>query len=162
MERRQFGQFGQFSLLILLLVVGSVIGVAMGYLIWNPGAANYSVISKSEEATRTVRLEDISVAYPSVVICKAGEDSSMTIEISNFDNDPEYVVVTLSLVRSSGIDSTTISAITGNPYRATLAAYGSATNILSFKPSSKGYAIFDITVKGELAGSITLYVVSSP
>ena len=162
MERIQFGQFGQFAFLILLLVVGSVIGVAMGYMIWNPGAANYSVISKSEEATRTVRLGDISVIYPPVVISKAGEESSITIEISNRDNDPEYVVISLSLVRASGVDSTTISALTRNPYIVTLAAYGSAKDILSFKPSSRGYAIFDISVDEKVAGSITLYVVSSP
>lgn len=162
METRQFGQFGRFTLLILLLVAGSVIGVGMGYIIWSPGAANYSVISQSKEATRTVRIEDISVTFPSVIISKAGEDSSRTIEITNLDKDPRYVVVSLSLVRSSGVDSTTISALTGNPYKVTIAAYGSAKDVLSFKPSSNGYAIFDLTVNGELAGSITLYVVSSP
>lgn len=134
----------------------------MGYLIWNPGASNYSIISESEEATRTTRLRNIQVTYPSVLICKKGEGSSFGIEISNFDNDPEYVVVSLSLVRSSGVDSTTISDITATPYRATLAAYGSTTDILNFTPTSKGYAIFDLNVKGELAGSITLYIVSSP
>lgn len=162
METRQFGQFGRFTPLIILLVVGSVIGVGMGYIIWSPGAANYSVISQSKEATRTVRIEDISVTFPSIIICKSGEDSSRTIEISNLDKDPKYVVVSLSLVRSSGVDSTTISALTGSPYKVTIAAYGSAKDILSFKPSSNGYALFDITVNGELAGSITLYVVSSP
>ncbi|UCE44473.1 MAG: hypothetical protein JSV57_03075 [Candidatus Bathyarchaeota archaeon] len=162
MERRPAWQFGQLLLLILILVAGSAIGVAMGYMIWNPGAANYTVISESEDATRTVRIRDISVAYPSVAIYKVGEDSSMKIEISNLDRYPEYVVVSLSLVHSSGVDSATISAITGTPYKATIAGYGSATNVLSFKPSAEGYAIFDITVKGELAGSITFYVVSSP
>ena len=122
MERRQFGQFGQFSLLILLLIAGSAIGVAMGYLIWNPGAANYSVISKSEEATRTARVGHVQVTYPSVVICKEGESSTISMEVSNLDDEPELVVVSLSLVRSSGVDSTTISDITGSPYRATLAA----------------------------------------
>ncbi|MBE0512212.1 hypothetical protein IBX38_04085 [Candidatus Bathyarchaeota archaeon] len=136
--------------------------MCLGYIIWSPGAANYSVIAQSKEATRTVRIGDISITYPSVIICKAGEESSRTIEISNLDNDPKYVVVSLSLVRSSGVDSTTISALTGNPYRITLAAYGSVKDTLSFNPSSKGYAIFDITVNEKLAGSITLYVVSSP
>jgi hypothetical protein len=155
-------QTGQFKLLILILAIGAVIGVSMGYLIWNPGASNYSVISKSEEATRTAWVGYIQVTYPSVVMCKPGEDASITIEMSNMDDVPELVVVSLSLVRSSGVDSTTISDITGNPYRATLASYGSATNILSFTPSDKGYAIFDLTIRGELAGSITLYIVSSP
>lgn len=159
MERRQFGNF---SLLILLLVVGSVIGVAMGYMIWNPGASNYSVIAKSEDATRTARIRDIQVTFPSVVICKPGEDAAIAMEISNMNDEPELVVVSLSLVRSSGVDSKTINDVTSDPYRATLAAYGSATNIISFNPSAKGYAIFDLTLRGELAGSITLYVVSSP
>ncbi len=155
-------QIGQFRLLILILVVGAVIGVAMGYMIWNPGASNYSIISKSEEVTRTARVGHLQVKYPSVVICKEGEDSTIAMEISNLDDEPELAVVSLSLVRSSGVDSTTISDITSNPYRTTLSAYGSGTNILNFNPSAKGYAIFDLTVRGDLAGSINLYVVSSP
>lgn len=162
METRQFGHSGRFIVLILILVAGSVIGVSMGYVIWSPGAANYSIVSQSEEATRTVRIEDLSVTFPSVTIYKAGEDSSITIEISNLDNDPKHVVISLGLVRSSGVDGTTISALTGSPYKVGIAAYGSATDTLSFKPSSKGYAIFDVTVNGKLAGSTTLYVVSSP
>jgi hypothetical protein len=131
-------------------------------MIWNPGASNYSVISKSEEATRTIRIRDFSVTYPSVVICEVGEESSFSMEISNLDDEPEFVGVSLSLVRSSGVDSDMVSEITSNPYRATLASYGVATNIINFKPSTNGYAIFDVSVKGELAGGITLYVVSSP
>lgn len=157
-----FGQSRQLGLLIMLVVVGSLIGVAMGYLIWNPGASNYSVISKSEEATRTAKIRDIYVIYPSVVICEVGKEASISMGISNFNEEPELVVVMLNLVRSSGVDSTTISNITGNSYRTTLAAYGSTTNIISFNPSAKGYAIFDLNIKGELAGSITLYVVSAP
>lgn len=157
-----FGQMGPFVLLMILLAVGSVLGIGLGYILWNPGATNYSVISTSEDATRTARFGDLTVTFPSVLICKAGEESSITIEVSNLDDAPEYVIISLSIVRSSGVDSGTISAITSRTYRATLAAYGSATYVLSFEPVANGYAIFDVAVKGELAGSITLYVVASP
>jgi len=162
MEAKHFGPFGRFVPLILLLMGGLLIGVVAGYIIWSPRAANYSVISQAKEATRTVSIGDISVTFPSVIICKSGEESSRTIEITNLHKDAKYVVVSLALVRSGGVDSATISALTGEPYKVTIAAYGSVQDVLSFKPSSNGYAIFDLTVNGELAGSINLYVVSSP
>jgi len=33
--------------------------------------------------------------------------------------------------------------------------------LVNFKPSSTGYAFFDLTVNGDLAGTIALYVVPS-
>ncbi len=163
MQRRPFERFGDFGLLMTFLAVGAILGVAFGFMIWNPGATNYSIISASEEAVRTVKIGDISLTYPSVLICKVGEESSISIEISNLDNDIEYnIFLSLNVVRSNGVDSKTISDIIGNPYRVTLAAYGSATSVLNFEPSDNGYAIFDLNVRGELAGTITLYIVSSP
>jgi len=157
----QIQRFSGFLPLIILVVAGLLIGAGVGYLVWSPGAANFGVVSSSKEATRTVRVNDLSVTFPSVVIVKSGADASLTIGLTNLRRDPVYVVVSLALVRNSGIDSATITILTGNPYIMTLASYGSANDLVNFKPSSTGYAFFDLTVNGDLAGTIALYVVPS-
>jgi len=147
--------------LIVFVVAGLMIGVSVGYLVWNPGATNYAVVSTAKEATRTVKVHELTVTFPSVTIAKAGTDTSITIVVTNLDRDPVYVVVSLALARNSGIDATTISTLTSNSYTATLASYATANDILNIRPQSTGYAFFDLMVKGELAGTIALYVVPS-
>lgn len=157
----QMQRLGWFMPLVVFIVAGLLIGVGVGYLVWSPGAANYGVVSSSEEATRTVKVDDISVTFPSVAIVKSGADSSVTVGVTNLRRDPIYVAVSLALVRNSGIDSSTISSLTSSPYTITLASYGSANDSISFKPSATGYAFFDLMVNGHLAGTIAVYVVPS-
>jgi len=157
----QIQRFGWLMPLVVFIVAGLLIGVGVGYLMWSPGAANFGVVSPSKEETRTVKVGDISVTFPSVVIVKSGADSSLTIGITNLKNYPKYVEVSLALVSKSGIDSATVSVLTGSSYKVTLASYGSTNDVISFKPASTGYAFFDLTVNDDLAGTITLYVVSS-
>jgi hypothetical protein len=145
--------------LLAFVFAGLFIGVSVGYLMWNPGAANYAVVSTAKEATRTVRVNDISVTFPSVSIARAGGDASIAIELTNLSRNPVYVAVSLTLVRNSGIDAVTISTLTISPDTATLASYGTSSDFLNIKPSTTGYAFFDLMVNGELAGSIALYVV---
>jgi len=147
--------------LLAFVFAGLLIGVSVGYLMWSPGAANYGVVSTSKEATRTVRVDDITVTFPSVTIAKAGGDASITIGLTNLKGYPVYAVVSLALARNSGIDTTTVSTLTSSSYTVTLASYGTANDILNIRPSSTGYAFFDLMVKGELAGTIALYVVPS-
>jgi len=154
-------RFAGFLSLIVFVVAGLLVGAAVGYLMWSPGAANFGVVSSSKEATRTVRVGDVSVTFPSIVIVKSGADSSLTIGLTNLKKDPIYVAVSLALVRNSGIDSATVSGLTSSPYIITLASYGSANDLVSFKPSSNGYAFFDLMVNGDLAGTVAFYVVPS-
>jgi len=147
--------------LLVFVVAGLMIGVGVGYLMWSPGATNYAVVSTSKEATRTVHVDEITVTFPSVTISRAGSDTSLTIGLTNLKRDPVYVVVSLALARNSGIDTTTISTLTSSSYTVTLASYGTANDILNIRPSSTGYAFFDLMVNGELAGTIALYVVPS-
>ncbi len=157
----QLQRFGWLLPLMVFVVAGLLIGVGVGYLMWSPGAANYGIVSSSKEATRTVKVGDISVTFPSVMIVKYGADSSLTIGVTNLKNDPKYVAVSLALASNNGIDSTTVSALTGSSYRVAMASYGSANDLISFKPSSTGYAFFDLSINGDLAGAIALYVVPS-
>ena len=147
--------------LIVFVVAGLVIGVSVGYLMWNPGATNYSVVSSAKEATRTVRIGGNTVTFPSVSISKVGSDAQITIGLTNLQRDPNYVVVSLALARNSGIDTTTISTLTTGSYTITLASYGTGSDIINIRPTSTGYAFFDLMVDGELAGTIALYVVPS-
>jgi len=148
--------------LLVFVVAGLMIGVGVGYLMWSPGASNYAVVSTAQEATRTVRVGDITVTFPSVTISKVGsDDSSITIGLTNLKRDPVYVVVSLALARNSGIDTATISTLTSSSYTVTLASYGTANDTLNIKPTNTGYAFFDLMVRGELAGTIALYVVPS-
>jgi len=157
----QIQRLGWFLPLVVFIIAGLLIGVGVGYLVWSPGAANFGVVSSSKEATRTVRVDDISVTFPSVAIVKSGADSSVTIGVTNLKRDPIYVAVSLALIRNSGIDSSTISVLTGSSYAVTLAAYGSSNDMINFRPSSTGYAFLDLMVNGDLAGTIALYVVPS-
>lgn len=147
--------------LLVFIFAGLLIGVSVGYLVWSPGAANYGVVSASQEATRTVRVGDITATFPSVTISKAGGDASITIGLTNLRGNPVYVAVSLALARNSGIDTTTVSTLTSSPYTITLASYGTASDILNIRPSSTGYAFFDLMVNGQLAGTIALYTVPS-
>lgn len=147
--------------LIALAVGGLLVGLSVGYLLWSPGAANYGVVSTAKEATRTVKIHELTVVFPSATFAKVGSDSSITITITNLRVIPDYVGVSLALARNNGVDTTTVSAMTANPYTVTLASYGSASDIINIKPSSTGYAFFDLIVDGELAGTIALYVVPS-
>jgi len=147
--------------LLVFVVAGLLIGVGVGYLMWSPGAANYGVVSTAKEATRTVRVGEVSVTFPSVTISKAGGDASITIGLTNLKRDPVYVVVSLALARNSGIDTTTVSTLTSSSYTVTLASYGTGSDILNIRPTSTGYAFFDLMVNGDLAGTIALYVVPS-
>jgi len=159
--QQQMQQITRWMPLVVFVVAGLLIGVGVGYLMWSPGASNYAVVSTSKEATRTVRVDDITVTYPSVAFAKAGIDSSLTITLSNMKSYPVFVTVSLALVRNSGIDTTTISALTTDSYTVTLTSYGTGSDIINLKPTSTGYAFFDLMVNGDLAGSIALYVVPS-
>jgi len=154
-------QMTRWMPLIAIVVAGLLVGVGVGYLVWSPGASNYAVVSTSKEATRTLRLDDLTVTYPSVAFAKPGSDSSLTITLTNMRRDPVFVTVSLALVRNSGVDTATISALTTNSYTVTLTSYGTGSDIINLKPASTGYAFFDLMVNGELAGSIALYVVPS-
>ena len=147
--------------LMAFVVAGLLIGASVGYLMWSPGASNYGVVSASKEETRKVRVDDISVTFPSVTITKAGDAASINIGLTNLDSSPVYVRVSLALASNSGIDTSTVSTLTTSSYTVTLAAYGTGNDILNIKPSSTGYAFFDLMVNGELAGTIALYVVPS-
>jgi hypothetical protein len=157
----QFRKFSWLLPLVVLIAAGLLIGVGVGYLLWSPGAANFGVVSTSKEATRTVRVNDVSTTFPSVIIAKSGADSSMTIGITNLRGYPIHVTISLALVRNSGIDSNTVSVLTGSSYTVTLASYGTSNDIINLRPSSNGYAFFDIIVNGDLAGTTALYVVPS-
>lgn len=147
--------------LLALAVVGLIVGVSVGYLLWSPGAANYGVVSTAKEATRTVRIHELSVTFPSATFAKVGSDTSITITITNLRGSPDYAWISLALARNNGVDPITISTITTNSYTVTMASYGSANHIINTKPSSTGYAFFDLIVDGELAGTMALYVVPS-
>jgi hypothetical protein len=137
-----------------------MLGVAVGHSLWSPAASNYSTMSLSAEATRMVQIGHFTVTFPSVTIASIGNTTTLNFEISNRDNNPRFVDMTLSLVASSTIDSATIGDLTATPFQATLAAGGSFTHPITMSPSSTGYAILDVWVRGELAGSMTIYVVS--
>jgi hypothetical protein len=147
--------------MIALVFAGLFIGVSVGNLMWSPAAANYAVVSTAKEATRTVRVNDISVTFPSVSIVRAGGDASIAIELTNLRREPVYAAVSLALVRNSGIDPITISTLTRSPHTVTLASYGTSSDFLNIKPSTTGYAFFDLMVNGEFAGDVALYVVPS-
>ncbi len=147
--------------LIVFVIAGLMIGVSVGYLMWNPAATNYALVSTAKEETRTVKVHEITVTFPSVVIAKVGTDATMTITLTNLKREPTYVVVSLALARNNGIDTTTITTLTGNSYIVTLASYATANDVLNIKPQATGYAFFDLMVQGDLAGTITLYVVPS-
>jgi hypothetical protein len=154
------GQSKPFMIMFVMFVAfASILGAVLGYVIWGSGATNYSLMSRSNEATRTVTVDHLSVTFPSVIVCKA-ESSTIDIVIINHLAYPSYVTLSLSLVRNGGVDTSTINALTGSPHAVTLAAYETATEQLTLNPSALGYAIFDLRVDGELTGSIALYVVS--
>jgi hypothetical protein len=158
---KSMGQFSVFLPLIVVLVMGAGVGVMVGHTMWSAGATNYVTVSQSSEEMRTVQVNDIAVRFPSVVLSTVGEESILTIEIENLDDYPRYVVLSLSLVHSSTVDSGTISALTANPYQMTISGYGSTNYSLSFQPSSTGYAIFDVNLREKTVGSIVLYIGSS-
>ena len=116
-------------------------------------------MSLSAEATRMVQIERFTVTFPSVVIASTGNTTTISIEVTNQDDNPRFVDVVLSLVASSTIDSETIADLTATPLQATLGAAGSISHSITFSPPSAGYAILDIWIRGELAGSMTVYVV---
>jgi len=145
--------------LLVFVVAGLIVGLGVGYLMWSPGAINFGVVSTAKEATRTVRIDDVTVTFPSVTISRVGSDASITIGVTNLKRDAVYVVVSLALARNSGIDTTTVSSLTSSSYTVTLASYGTGSDILNIRPTSTGYAFFDLMVNGELAGTISLYVV---
>ncbi len=147
--------------IIVFVVAGLMVGVSVGYLMWNPAASNYAVVSTANDATRTVKIHEVTVTFPSVVITKVGTDTSITIVLTNMRRELSYVVVSLALARNSGIDQTTISSLTSNYYTVTLASYASANDILNIKPQGTGYAFFDLMIDGDFAGTIALYVVPS-
>lgn len=147
--------------ILVFVVAGLMIGVGVGYLMWNPAASNYAVVSTAKEATRTVKIHEITVTFPSVVITKVGTDTTITITLTNLQRDHIYIVVSLALTRNSGIDATTISTLTSTTYSITLASYATANDTRNFKPQTTGYAFFDLMVDGHLAGTIALYVVPS-
>ena len=147
--------------LLVFVIAGLMIGVSVGYLMWNPAATNYALVSTAKEETRTVKVHEITVTFPSVVIAKVGTDASITITLTNLKREPTYIVVSLALARNNGIDTTTITTLTSNSYIVTLASYATANDTLNIKPQSTGYAFFDLMVQGDLAGTITLYVVPS-
>ena len=147
--------------LLVFVIAGLMIGVSVGYLMWNPAATNYALVSTAKEETRTVKVHEITVTFPSVVIAKVGTDASITITLTNLKREPTYIVVSLALARNNGIDTTTITTLTSNSYIVTLASYATTNDTLNIKPQSTGYAFFDLMVQGDLAGTITLYVVPS-
>jgi len=147
--------------LLVLALVGLILGVGVGYLVWSPGASNYGVVSTANEETRTVWIHQMTVTYSSAVFAKAGSDSSINITLTNVRPITDFIVVSLELARNNGVDATTISAIATDPYTMTLPSFGTASHVANFKPSNTGYALFDLTINGELAGTITLYVVPS-
>jgi len=157
----QMQRFSWLLPIVVFVVAGLLIGVGVGYFMWSPGAANFGIVSSSREATRTVRVGDVSVTFPSIVIAKSESDATLTIGVTSVKKDPVYVVISMALVRNTGIDSATVLALTGSSYAVTLASYGSANDVIRFKSSSTGYAFFDLMVNGDLAGSIPLYVVPS-
>jgi hypothetical protein len=147
--------------LLVLAVVGLTLGVGIGYLVWSPGASNYGVVSTANEETRTVWIHQLTVTFPSAVFAKVGSDSSITITVENMRPTTDFISVSLALARNNGVDAATISAIATDPYTLTVPSFGTANHVDNFKPSSTGYAIFDLTINGELAGTIILYVVPS-
>ena len=147
--------------LLALAVVGLMIGVGVGYMLWSPGAANYGVVSTADESTRTVSIHQLTVTFPSAIFTKVGSDSAINITVTNLRSEPAYIGGSLALARNNGVDAATISTITGDLPTLTMASYGSASEIINIKPSSTGYAFFDLTVDGKLAGTIALYVVPS-
>jgi hypothetical protein len=149
-----------FGPLVIVLVLGLVLGVAVGHSLWSPAASHYSTMSLSAEATRMVQTGHFTVTFPSVTIASIANTTTMNFEITNRDNNPRFVDLTLSLVASSTIDSTTIGELTATPFQATLAAGGSVTHSITMSPSSTGYAILDVWVRGELAGSMAVYVIN--
>lgn len=116
-------------------------------------------MSLSAEATRMVQIERFTITFPAVVIASTGNTTTISIEVANQDDNPRFVDVVLSLVASSTIDSETIADLTATPLQATLGAAGSISHSITLNPPSAGNAILDIWVRGELAGSMTVYVV---
>ena len=149
-----------FGPLVIVLVLGLALGVAVGHTLWSQSASKYETMSLSTKATRKVQVGRFAITFPSVVIASTGNTTTMTLEVVNQDDDPRFVDVMLSLVASSTIDSETIADLTATPLQATLGAAGSIRHPITFSPTSAGYAILDIWVRGELAGSMTVYVVT--
>ena len=148
-----------FGPLVIVLVLGLVLGVAIGHTVWSQSASKYETVSLSADARRMVQVGRFAITFPSVVIALAGNSTTITIEVVNQDDSPRFVDVMLSLVASSTIDSETIADLTATPLQATLGAAGSISHPITLSPTSAGYAILDIWVRGELAGSMTVYVV---
>ena len=153
-------QFSVFGPLLVVLVMGAGIGFAVGHTLWSPDATNYYTVTQSSEEIRTARVGDVAVQFPTVLLAIVGEPSTLTIDIANLDDGPHYVVLSISLVHSSTVDSDTISALTAHLFQTTIAGYGSTSYSLSFEPSSPGYAVFDVNVREKTVGSIVLYVES--
>ncbi len=149
-----------FGPLVIVLIFGMVLGIAIGHSFWSPSANKYSTVSLSAESMRMVQIGHFTTTFPSVTIASTANMTTITIEVVNRDENPRYVDVMLSLVASSTMDSETITDLTATPFQATLAGAGSVTHTITITPSSTGYAILDIWVRGELAGSMTVYVVS--
>lgn len=149
-----------FGPLVIVLVLGLVLGVAVGHTFWSQSANKYETVSLSAEATRMVQVGRFAVTFPPVVIASTGNTTTITIEVVNQDDDPRFVDVIVSLVASSTIDSETIADLTAAPLQATLGGAGSISHPITINPTSAGYAILDIWVRGELAGSMTVYVVT--
>ena len=149
-----------FGPLVIVLVLGLALGVAVGHTVWSQSASKYETVSLSAEATPMVQVGRFAITFPSVVIASTGNTTTLTIEVVNQDDNPRFVDVMLSLVASSTIDSETIADLTATPLQATLGAAGSISHPITFSPTSAGYAILDVWVRGELAGSMTVYVVT--
>ncbi len=147
--------------LLVLAIIGLMLGVGVGYLVWSPGASNYGVVSTANEATRTVWINQLTVTFPHAVFAKVGSDSSINVTVENKQPILDFAIVSLTLARNNGVDTTTVNAMATDPYTLTLTSFGTASHIANFRPTSTGYAFFDLTVDGELAGTIALYVVPS-
>ena len=149
-----------FGPLIIVLILGLALGVAVGHTLWSQSASKYDTVSLSAEATRMVQVGRFAITFPPVVIASTRNTTTITIEVANQDDDPRFVDVIVSLVASSTIDSETIADLTATPLEATLGAAGSISHPITLSPTSTGYAVLDIWVRGELAGSMTVYVVT--
>ena len=149
-----------FGPLVIVLILGLALGVAVGHTVWSQSASKYETVSLSSEATRMAPVGRFAVTFPPVVIATTGNTTTITITVANQDDDPRFVDIVLSLVASSTIDSETIADLTATPLQATLGAFGSFSHPITLSPTSAGYAILDIWVRGELAGSMTVYVVT--
>ena len=79
---------------------------------------------------------------------RAASDSGATIDgfMMNLRGVPASAGISLALASDGGIDTATISTLTANPYVVTLASYGGTNYVIASKPSSTGYAFFDLIV----------------